>query len=1169
MNKCRPIQDVFCSIMKITLTQVLLMVILTSLVSAGHLNGQGILDRRVSLDAENTTIKAILTEIEKQTSVVFTYRSKLIDDSRKVTFKMTDAKLAEVLEQLFGANISFLPVNEEEEVVLRPAPKYTSLESLPLSAEVFDLAVSGKISDETGQPLPGVNVVEKGTSNGTTTDASGLFSLNVQDERSVLVFSFIGYTTQEITVGNQTTISLSLQQDMKALDEVVVVGYGTQKKVNLTGAVDVISRKSLENRAPANVGSLLQGVSPNLNISVTQFGGEPGAGNSFNIRGVGSLTGGGPLILVDGVEMNINNLDPESVESVSVLKDAASAAIYGSRAPFGVILITTKKGTKDRGVSVTYSNNIASASPMYLPEWQSSLRYVTAYNQSLQNSGQPDKFGPAQIDRIKRYMAGTYLPEYDTAAPPNSIWAGRHEGNANYEWWDEYFRDHTTNQKHNINVSGGDDKTQYYVSTGLYDQGTSYNWVDEYYRRYNILANITSQATPWLRLNVNTKYANSRQSHPNYSSTDDGGRNFIISEIIKFFPTTTKYNWNGTLNNPYMNQIMKGGLEKYSENDLFLSLGGELEPIKGWKTNVNYYYNYTGSTDTKHDKAIFVEIPTGEVVNNGADPNGFVQNWMSNNYKSLQAFTSYEKTFSDHSIKAMVGYERESKYFSTLYAQRSELLSDEVPAINTATGVSNVGDAMSHWATEAFFGRLNYNYQEKYLFEVNGRYNGSSRFAKESRWGFFPSVSAGYNISKEPFWEPLQQYVGNLKIRGSYGSLGNQNTGGNQNVSNYLYLSNMVINPSLEAIIDGKRPNYANIPAIISPDLTWETVTTLNFGIDATFLRDRLGVEFDVFKRNTTDMFGPAAILPNSLGTNPPRQNNAALETKGWELSLDWNDNIKNEFDYSLKLILADSRSFVTEYLNETGQIDQFYVGKEIGEIWGYTTAGLIQSDTETIPDQSKFYNKWGAGDIKYTDLNGDNKIDDGTRTLANHGDLKVIGNTSPRYTLGFSGTMAWKNFDFSMFWQGIMKRSHMPGSNIWWGIATRGNNGGAFYDGHDDYWRPANETNLFGPNTDAYYAKPYVSSETLKNQQAQTRYLQDAGYFRLKNIQLGYTIPQGLSDRLKIQSLRVYVSGENLVTFSKMTKLLDPETSFTYEWMQGAIYPLSKSYSAGLNLTF
>ena len=1163
MNNPRSFQDVFYLVMKITLSQIFLMVLLTSLVSAGHLNGQGMLDRKVSLDVKNTSIKSIIVEIEKQTSVVFTYRPKLIKDSKRVTFKIEDATLSEALEELFGPEISFLPVYEEEEIVLMRTPVLVSEESVPALKESLAISISGSVTGDAAEPLPGVNVVEKGTTNGTTTDANGKFSLIIQDENSILVFSFIGYVTQEMTVGNQTNISVNLMQDVKALEEVVVIGYGTQKKVNLTGAVDVVSRKSLENRSPANVGSLLQGVSPNLNISVTQFGGEPGSGNSFNIRGVGSLTGGGPLILVDGVEMNINNLDPESVESVSVLKDAASAAIYGSRAPFGVILITTKKGSKDRGISVNYSNNISSASPIYLPKWQSSLRYVTAYNQSLQNSGQPDKFGPAQIDRIKRYMEGTYLPEYDTVNPPNSIWAGRHEGNANYEWFDEYFRDHTTNQKHNINISGGDEKTQYYISSGLYDQGTAYNWVDEYYRRYNILANITAQATSWLRLNVNTKYANTRSSHPNYSSTGDQGRNFIISEIIKFFPTTPFYNWNGTINNPYVNQIMNGGLEKYSENDLFLSLGGEIEPIKGWKTNLNYYYNYTGSTNSKHDKAIFVEIPDGSVVNNGADPNGFVQNWGSNNYKSLQGFTSYEKTLSQHALKAMVGYEREFKYFSTLYAQRSGLISDEVPAINTATGVYNVRDAMSHWATEAFFGRFNYNFQEKYLFEVNGRYNGSSRFAKDSRWGFFPSVSAGYNISKEPFWDPLQRYVSNLKIRGSYGSLGNQN------VDNYLYLSNMVIGTNLEAIIDNKRPNYANIPAIISPSLTWETVTTLNFGVDANFLTDRLGVEFDVFKRNTSNMFGPAMILPNSLGTSPPKENNASLETKGWELSLDWSDIIKNDLHYSAKIILADSRSFVTEYLNEAGQIDALYVGKEIGEVWGYTTAGLIQSQTETIADQSKFYNTWGPGDIKYTDLNNDNKINDGKRTLDDHGDLRVIGNTSPRYTLGFSGTVTWKNFDFNMFWQGILKRNLVPGSNIWWGVATRGNNGGAFYQGHDDYWRPANETNLFGPNTDAYYAKPYVSTETLKNQQVQTRYLLDAGYFRLKSIQLGYTIPQSLTSKLKIQSLRVYVSGENLITFSKLPKILDPETSFTYQSMPGAIYPLSKSVSAGLNLTF
>jgi TonB-linked SusC/RagA family outer membrane protein len=1026
--------------------------------------------------------------------------------------------------------------------------------------------ISGIVNGKDGKPMAGVNVKATGTTVGALTDADGKYSMEVPSGTKTLTFSFIGMETQVISIGTSTQINATMAEAAIGLDEVVVVGYGTQKKLNLTGAVDVVSGDVLQNRASANVGVLLQGASPNLNIMVSSFGGEPGASPLFNIRGIGSLTSGGgtPLILVDGVEMNINNLDPETVENVTVLKDAASAAIYGSRAPFGVVIVTTKKGTKNKGISINYSNNIAVASPMNLPAWQSSLRYVTAYNQSLENSGQPDKFLPPQIERIKAYIAGTYTPEYDTVNPPHSIWAGRHQGNANYEWWDEYWKDHTINQKHNINISGGDDNTQYYVSAGYYDQGTSFNYADEYYKRYNVLANLTSQATKWLRFNLNTKYSNTKSKHPNAGSDWDPGRTFFISEMIKFFPTTPKYNVDGTVNNPYVNALMKAGPATGNENDLFIGLGAELEPVTGWKTNFNYNYNYTGNKYTWLDSEIWVEIPDGQVVNFWNDPNYYTQNWESNNYNSMNVFTSYEKTIQRHFFKGMVGYEREYRYFSSLYGYRTALISEEVPSISTATGVYSVDDAMSHWATEAFFGRLNYNYMEKYLFEVNARYNGSSRFAKDSRWGFFPSVSVGYNISKESFWEPLLNTVNNFKIRGSYGSLGNQN------VSNYLYLSNIPINTELEWIIGNERPLYAGVPNIISPTLTWESVNTLDLGADANFLHNRLGLVFDWFERNTLNMFGPATILPASLGTTPPLENNASLTTKGWEISLGWNDRIQSDFSYSLRLTLADSKSTVSKYLNLTGQIDEYYVGREIGEIWGYTSDGLIQSEDEVIPDQSFFYNKWGPGDIKYKDLNDDGKIDDGSRTLADHGDLKVIGNTSPRYSIGFSGAITWKNFDFSMFWQGILKRDLMPSSNMWWGVGTRGDNGGAFYQGHDDYWRPADETNLFGPNTDAYYAKPYVTTETYKNQQTQTRYLLHPRYFRLKNIQLGYTIPKKLTEKIRIEALKFTLSGENLITIDDLPPYIDPETSFeSSQWMLGAIYPLSKSVSVGINITF
>ncbi len=1117
---------------------------------------------QINLNKKNASLSSIFKSIEAQTNYVFFSKDYNLKNI-KIDLHVENASIESTLNACFKG-LPFTYKIVDKTIAIK---KVVDVFSTTQVGQIVSRPITGIVTDEKGLPIAGVSIRVKGSNLGAVTDEKGAYTLNVTDENAILIFSYIGFIPQEVAISGRQRLPIILVEDMSKLNEIVVVGYGTQKKVNLTGAVDVISGEVLENRASSNVGSLLQGVSPNLNISVTNGGGEPGAPTTFNIRGIGSLTGGGPLILVDGVEMNINNLDPESIESVSVLKDAAAAAVYGSRAPFGVVLITTKRGTKNKGVSIGYTNNISASSPMYLPKWHDALKYVTAYNQTLKNSNQPDKFPAAQIDRIKRYMEGTYLPEYDTIAPPNSLWRGRHEGNANYDWFDEYFKDHSINQKHNISLSGGDEKTQYYLSTGYFNQGTSYNWVDEHYKRYNVLANISAQATSWLRLNLNTKYSNTDEKHPLGPSGLE--KNQLISEFMKFFPTTPMYNVNGTINNPYVIQMMHGGKETFVENDLFITLGGELEPIKGWKTNFNYSYNYTGSQYTKHDKQAWFEIPNGTIANIGAPQSGFTQNWAANNYNALNATSSYEVSLNDHNIKAMAGYEREAKYFSSLFGNRRELITEEVPSISTATGVFNVDDSMSHWGTEAFFGRINYNFKEKYLFEVNGRYNGSSRFSKDSRWGFFPSVSAGYNISKENFWEPISDIVNNLKIRASYGSLGNQN------VRNYLYLSNIPISNNLEWIIDGQRPNFAGIPNIISPTLTWETITTLNIGVDATFLRNRLGVGFDWFERNTSDMFGPAIILPNALGATPPQENNASLSTKGWELVIDWNDRIGDDLRYNLKLSLADSKSKITKYLNETGTIDGYYVGKDYGEIWGYETDGIIQDANEVIPDQSKFYNSWGPGDIKYKDLDGNNIINDGKRTLSDHGDVKVIGNSSPRYTIGFTGSVSWKNFDFSMFWQGILKRdlvvSGTAANSLFWGI---GSGGESFFHGHEDYWRPADETNILGPNTDAYYPKPYATAERAKSMQIQSKYILDASYIRLKNIQIGYTLPALFSNKIKISRFKVYVSGENLLTFSNLTDLLDPEiayssTGFTGAFGLGRVYPLSKSLSVGLNLTF
>lgn len=1046
------------------------------------------------------------------------------------------------------------------------------------------IQITGIVTDAAGNALPGVNVVIKGTQRGTSTDKEGNYSITVDDQRSVLVFSYMGYLSQEIEVGEQRKINIQMKEDVLGLDEVVVVGYGTQKKVNLTGAVDVVSGKDMENRPAENVGQLLQGTSPNLNISLTNEGGEPGAGNNFNIRGVGTLSGSdAPLILVDGVPVDVNTINPDDIESVSVLKDAAASAIYGARAPFGVILITTKKGSKNHGFNFTYSNNFGFASPIGLPHFASSLKVATAMNQVADYTGIGHIFPDEQMERIKGFIDGTYEHEYDVDNPEvwhDYIWAGRHYGNANYDWIQMYFKNNSFRQKHDVSLSGGNDSTQYYISSSFYDQGGLYNYGYDNYNRYNVLINVTSQVKKWLRFDIKSKLSHINTDYPLGMVNLD--RHYMFRSMHTFWPTMPMWNEGvdksdrvHAINNPVIRIMESSGRDKTSNNDAWLTVGTEIEPLKGWKTSFHYSYNFFSQRHTKNPIAVPVYLPDGSVGNVGAPEgkDGFSTVVSNRDYYLVNAISSYEKAVNNHYFKAMVGYESEYSFNADLIGDRTILITEAVPSISTALGETYLTDKMNHWATQAFFTRLSYNYKEKYLIEFNGRYNGSSRFAPDSRWGFFPSISAGYNISKEDFWAPLKNTVNNLKLRASYGSLGNQN------VPNYLYLSNIPIYNNISYIEGDERPMAAYIPQIVSSRLTWETVTTLDVGVDAAFLDNRLAPVFDWYDRKTADMFGPAENLPAVLGTSPPQENNAELMTRGWEFSLAWKDLISSDLNYNVRLVIGDSKTTITKYKNEEKLIDGWYEGKRLGEIWGFTTDRMIQTEeeVESMPDQSIFWDHWGPGDIMYTDLDGNDSITVGRRTLDDHGDLSVIGNNLPRYNIGISAGLNWRGIDVNMFWQGVGKRDYFVSSsalnNIFWGIMQDNNNSSFYIEGHEDYWRPADETNILGPNTDAYYPKPYYSPETDKNRQPQTRYLLNAAYLRLKSLQVGYTIPARLTSKVQIQKLRIYFSGENLLTITKLTKLLDPETGLLnkndYVTGQAEVYPLSRVLSFGINATF
>ncbi len=1131
--------------------------------------GEGIYSQNspVSLNLDDVKIEDVLSAIENQSNYYFLYNEKLVDVKQKVDVHVKEEPIKNVLSDLFnGTNVKFVVVNNQ--ILLSPEKLLGSFQTGEIVQPQKKITVTGKVTDRKGNPLPGVSVVIKGTSRGTATNVNGEYSIVLDNPNATLVFSFVGYHSQEVSPSGKTTLDIKLSEDVLGLDEVVVVGYGTQKKVNLTGAVSSVSGKELADRPVTNVSAGLQGVVPNLNITTPVSGGRPGASKHWNIRGFANINGDNyrsPLILVDGVEMNPDDLDPDDIESISVLKDAASAAIYGSRAPYGVVLITTKKGHRNEKMSFSYNNNFGFSSPMILPKSPSSLKWVAAINEAAVNAGSPPKYGGEQLQRIEDYAAGKIKDEVYAVG---NDWVG----NSNRDWPSLAYSKGNFSQKHSLSFSGGSKLSSYYVSAGYFHQDGDLTWGNDYYNRYNILANFNTTITKWLRFNFSTKFTQSYYNGPLNEAWRPEDHYQI--EIISHYPIDGLYlpqdQFPGEFADRTPQRLTYGGRSTRKWNEILYTLGAEIEPIKGWKTNINYNAKYHFSRYTHHYKTVYSRQPdsTFNVLLNPIT--SFDEGTGSDIYSYLYATSSYDKNIGKHYFKVMLGYEQELMKIYGLGGYKQNLVTDEVPSISTATGEMFIDDNLSHWSTMAFFGRINYNYESKYLLEINARYNGSSRFTGANQWGFFPSASVGYNISKEAFWDPVKRYISNLKLRASWGSLGNQD------VQNYLYIPIIPIRTKLDFIIGDERPVYTLAPNLVSKNLTWETINTLDFGADIGFLRNRLGMVFDWYNRKTLGMFGYGTALPSTFGTHPPTENNSDLSTKGWELELKWSDVTNKNFRYSMSFILANSQAKITKYVNNPENVlSDYYPGQVIGDVWGLTTNKIYQSDDEAAagPDQSQIYGgKWGAGDIGYKDLDGDGKITYGDWTLDNPGDYSIIANTAPHFNYGFTGDLSWKGIDFHIFLQGVAKHDVIfgHGSQLFWGII--GSSWTAVYEPQLDYWRPADETNMLGPNTDAYFPKPYLSDETQKNLQTQTRYIQHAAYMRLKNIQIGYTLPEKLTKKVQTQRIRIYFSAENILTFTKLIKTFDPElvNSFTGgSWFEGMLYPISETYSFGLNLTF
>ncbi len=1061
--------------------------------------------------------------------------------------------------------------------------------------------VTGTVRDEAGAALSNVTVTaingsDSTLQNSTVTNDKGVFTFTqlIAGFNYRFRASHVGFQSQEIRSfavkageNNAGTIAL-VNSGSAALEEVIVVGYGTQKRVNATGAVDQISAKNLENRPMTNLTQGLQGLLPNLNLKMMD--GKPTQSPSYNIRGTTSIgQGGSALVLIDGFEGDPSLLNPNDVETVSILKDAASAAIYGARGVFGVVLITTKKGAKGR-TAVNYSSNFALKSPVTRPDFVTdgytwakmfSEAFVNGDGAFPQNANKTQKFSQAYLDEFKR-RAESGQPYNTIEVDPNT---GEYTYYGSTDYYAELYKKNTAAFENNISVSGGSDKATFLVSGRFLKQNGLFRYNSDDYDMKNIRARGSIDVFPWLTIENNTDY--SVMNYHNPINVGEGGgiwRN--IADEGK--PTMPLTNPDGTLTFAAAYTIGdfmygKNGID--TRREVFRNITGLRSRFFNNKFRVNVDFTFRNTDQGREQRRVQVPYSNFQGVKAfvGTTTNDLMFDDRKTRYWATNIYAEYENRFGpDHSLKAMVGYNYEQSTYNRVSVQRNGIIFEDATDLNLVLGQSIVTNGgYEQWAILGGFSRLNYSFRDRYLVEVNARYDGSSKFPSNQQYGFFPSVSAGWRINKESFWNVSQKLISDLKLRASYGSLGNGN------IASYSFMELFNLSQS-GVILNGSRPQVTSNPNVIPEGLTWETSTTSNIGLDLAMLSGRLSFTGDAYIRKTTDMFTSSLTPPAVFGASNPKGNYADLTTRGWEASVTWNDQFgssKKPVRYSVRLVLSDNKTKIDRYNNPDKFLSDYYEGQTLGEIWGYETEGFfidaadIASHAKQNPQmRASPTGLWFPGDIKLRDLNKDGLINVGENKVGNSGDRRIIGNSAPRYNFGVNLGADWNNFSFSVFFQGVGKQQWYPSTEteMFWGQYNRPyNNIPTFHLGN--MWTPEN-TNAYFPRTMSRAA----SSNTNRTLGiAQTRYLQNVAYVRMKNIQIGYNLPSAWIRRIGARNLRVYFSGENLFTYSPMYKIVkntidvenavpsDQDLNGNSTNGDGYNYPMLKSFSFGINIGF
>lgn len=1056
-------------------------------------------------------------------------------------------------------------------------------------------AVKGIIKDEKGLPMASVSVTVQNKNNqfsaAAQTNEAGVFVFSTLEAGGPysFTFSFVGYEKKmldgyQYKNGEMITLAVKLEPVTNRMNEVVVVGYGTQKRLNLTGAVDQVSGEVFDNRSLPNINQGLQGVLPNLNIRPGD--GKPIQAAAFNIRGNTSIgQGGNALVLIDGVEGDPSLINPNDVATVSVLKDAASAAIYGARGVFGVVLITTKNPVKEK-TSITYSANYAIKQPIRVPDlvtdgYQFAKIFNEAwtawndYSQTPQNVNKTVKFSPAYLAELERRSKDPSLPKVEVNADGEYVYYD------NTDWFKELYKNTNNAMEHNISFSGSSGKSSFMVTGRYFGQEGLFRYNSDDYRMYNFRAKGAIQLYPWLRIENNTDYSNSLYHNPLNVGEGGGIWRNIADEGHNMAPM---FNPDGTLSYSAAYTVGdfwygKNGIDM--DRRIIKNTTGFTAQVFNEKVRIKG--DFTIQNTDNNQKQIRVPVPysrkPGVIEYVGTNTNDIQDTYQETQYIATNLYGEYEGKFKGgHYFKAMAGFNYEQSTYKRLQTLRNVLINEDAQDINLALGQSIVtGGGWDRWSIAGGFFRLNYAFKDRYLVEVNGRYDGSSKFPSNERYAFFPSVSAGWRVSNESFWNVPRTLISDLKIRGSWGSLGNGNIG------SYSFQEQFGISQS-GRVLGGIRPQRTSQPGVLPDGLTWETSTTQDIGLDMAMASNRLIFSGDYYIRKTTDMFTQGMPLPAVFGTDVPRGNYADLETKGWEVSVTWKDQIataSKPLHYQVRVALSDYQARVTKFNNPDKKLaDTYYEGMKLGEIWGYVTDGFFTKDNIGDAKYQKLYKASNSsqamiGDIKFKDLNGDTVINNGDNEVGNSGDMRVIGNSTPRYSYSINLDADWNGFFFSAFFQGVGKQDWWPGAeaDYFWGPYNRPYNR-VPKSMVDKIWSEANPNTYF-PRLRGYSAQSGGGELTT----VQTKYLQNIAYIRLKNIQVGYNLPQTVVSKLRMSNARVYISGENLWSWSpmyKITKDIDPENTGGSDRVltngtngNGNNYPMLKSFTVGLSVTF